>query len=70
MFASATLEGSHPSGAAESGADALADAAEEVRAWLVTARGGAPFLSGADGRLLVSWLEAGVSVADLLRAID
>lgn len=51
-------------------ADALADAAEEVRAWLVSARGGAPFLSGADARLLAGWLEAGVPVADLLRAID
>jgi hypothetical protein len=70
MFASATLEGSGPSAAAESGADTLADAAEEVRAWLVTARGGAPFLSAADGRLLVGWLESGVPVADLLRAID
>ena len=32
-----------------SGAEALADAAEEVRAWLVSARGGAPF----DGNLMV-----------------
>lgn len=70
MFASAPLERSRPSEGAESEADALADAAEEVRAWLVTARGGAPFLSGSDGRLLVSWLESGVPVADLLRAID
>lgn len=52
------------------GAEALADAAEEVRAWLVSARGGAPFLSGADARLLADWLESGVAVADLLRAID
>lgn len=55
---------------AAGGAEALADAAEEVRAWLVSARGGAPFLSGADARLLADWLESGVSVADLLRAID
>lgn len=47
-----------------------ADAAEEVRAWLVTARGGAPFLSASDGRRLADWLEDGVLVRDLLRAID
>ncbi len=47
-----------------------ADAAEEVRAWLVTARGGAPFLSASDGRKLADWLEGGVGVRDLLRAID
>ncbi len=47
-----------------------ADAAEEVRAWLVSARGGAPFLSGSDGRRLADWLEGGVHVRDLLRAID
>jgi len=47
-----------------------ADAAEEVRAWLVTARGGAPFLSASDGRKLADWLEGGVPVRDLLRAID
>lgn len=48
----------------------FADAAEEVRAWLVSARGGAPFLSGSDGRRLADWLEGGVAVRDLLRAID
>ena len=47
-----------------------ADAAEEVRAWLVTARGGAPFLSGSDSRRLENWLDGGVGVRDLLRAID
>ena len=45
-------------------------AAEEVRAWLVTARAGAPFLSAGDGRALLEWLDEGVGVADLLRAID
>lgn len=50
--------------------DALADAAEEVRAYFVEVRGGAPFLSAADGRRLVAWLEAGVPVARLLVAID
>ena len=37
--------------------------AEEVRAYLVAVRGGAPFLSAADGRLLIHWLEQGFSVA-------
>ena len=45
-------------------------AAEQVRAYLVTVRGGAPFLSGADGRLLLDWLEGGVPVSGILCAID
>jgi len=48
----------------------LAAAAEEVRAWFVQARGGAPFLSGKDGRLLVAWLEAGIPVSSILIAIE
>jgi len=44
--------------------------AEEVRAYLVSTRGGAPFLSSADGRLLVSWLDEGVPVAAVLAAIE
>lgn len=48
----------------------LAEAAEEVRAYLVALRGGAPFLSGPDGRLLVDWLEAGVPVSAILVALD
>ncbi len=44
--------------------------AEAVRAYLVELRGGAPFLSGADSRLLVRWLEAGISVALILAALD
>ena len=44
--------------------------AEEVRAFLVTVRGGAPFLSAADGRLLVDWLDQGVPVAVVLSAIE
>lgn len=44
--------------------------AEEVRAYLVTVRGGAPFLSAADGRLLVDWLDQGVPVAVVLSAIE
>jgi hypothetical protein len=49
---------------------AYQEAAEEVRAHLVAVRGGAPFLSPADARLLVSWLDAGVPVVDVLRAIE
>jgi hypothetical protein len=49
---------------------ALAARAEEVRAYLVALRGGAPFLSGPDGRVLVAWLEAGVSTAAITAAID
>lgn len=33
-------------------------------------RGGAPFLSGADARLLVEWLEAGIPVASILAAVE
>ncbi len=42
----------------------------EVTDYLVAVRGGAPFLSGADGRLLLAWLDAGVSVPAILAAID
>lgn len=48
----------------------LADRAESVRAYLVAVRGGAPFLSSADGRLLLSWLEQGVPVPLIQSAID
>lgn len=48
----------------------MAEAAEEVRAFLVSIRGGAPFLSGADGRVLVEWLSEGVPVAAILTAIE
>ncbi len=44
--------------------------AEEVRAYLVTVRGGAPFLSAADGRLLVEWLDQGIPIAVVLSAIE
>jgi hypothetical protein len=49
---------------------AIAARAEEVRAYLVALRGGAPFLSGPDGRVLVAWLEAGISTAAITAAID
>jgi hypothetical protein len=45
-------------------------AAEEIRAHLVQLRGGAPFLSSADARLLVEWLDGGVSVSDVLLALE
>ena len=45
-------------------------AAEEVREHLCALRGGALFLSAADALLLVEWLEAGVSVIDVLRALE
>lgn len=47
-----------------------AERAEEVRAFLVGVRGGAPFLSSHDGRLLLAWLEAGVAVTTILRGIE
>ncbi len=48
----------------------LEEDAETVRAYLVELRGGAPFLSGADSRLLVRWLEQGISVAVILSVLD
>jgi hypothetical protein len=48
----------------------MAANAEAVRAYLVELRGGAPFLSGADSRLLVGWLEAGVPVPVITAALD
>ena len=50
--------------------DLESEAAEEVRAYLVALRGGAPFLSGGDGRLLVRWLDAGVPVPVILAGLD
>jgi hypothetical protein len=46
------------------------DSAEEIRAHLCALRGGAPFLSPADALALVQWLEQGVDVADILRALE
>lgn len=48
----------------------LSERAEAVTSYLVTLRGGAPFLSGADGRLLVRWLEQGVPVPTILTALE
>ena len=46
------------------------EAAEEIRAHLCMLRGGAPFLSPADTWQLVRWLDCGVSVADVLQALE
>ena len=45
-------------------------AAEEVRAHLVSMRGGAPFLSPSDAYILDSWLTEGVSIPSILYAIE
>lgn len=50
--------------------DRMAAAAEEVRAWFVLARGGAPFLSATDGHTLIAWLEAGIPVSMVMLAIE
>ncbi|MAA79820.1 MAG: hypothetical protein CL916_11220 [Deltaproteobacteria bacterium] len=44
--------------------------AEEIRAYLVHVRGGAPFLSGADCRLLTTWLDDDISILAITTAID
>ena len=44
--------------------------AEDVRAYLVHVRGGAPFLSGADCQLLITWLDKEISVMAINTAID
>lgn len=45
-------------------------AAEQIRAHLCHLRGGAPFLSPEDTLVLVSWLDAGVPVPDVLVALE
>lgn len=45
-------------------------AAEQVRAHLVMVRGGAPFLSPLDAKLLVEWLDSAVPVDVILTAIE
>lgn len=47
-----------------------AEHAETIRSYLVSVRGGAPFLSGADCRLLVQWLDDQVPTASILSVID
>ena len=51
--------------------DPVEAAAEEVRAHLVALRGGAPFLSPGDARLLLRWLDTeGRSVAEICLALE
>ncbi len=47
-----------------------AAAAAQVAAHLVMVRGGAPFLSGADARLLTEWIDEELPVAGILACID
>ena len=44
--------------------------AETIRTYLISVRGGAPFLSGADCRLLIQWLDDQVPVPTILTTID
>ena len=46
------------------------DAAAQIVAHLVSLRGGAPFLSSSDARLLMGWLNQGVPVPLLLHALE
>ena len=48
----------------------LQESAEHIATYLVNVRGGALFLSGADLRLLVEWLQGDVPVPAILCAID
>jgi len=48
----------------------LARAAEVVSRYVVMLRGGAPFLSAADGKLLLTWLDRGLSVPIILATVD
>lgn len=50
--------------------EARQHAAEQVREHLVTLRGGAPFLSPADGRLLGRWLDEATPVAAICLALE
>lgn len=50
--------------------DAVETAVDEVRSFLVTLRGGAPFLSPFDARLLLQWLGDGVPVRVILYALE
>ncbi len=59
-----------PGTAGQPGFGELAADAEAVRAYLVSVRGGAPFLSSVDARLLHDWLGSGVRVGLIARAID
>ena len=49
---------------------AMQDAAEQIRDHLVQLRGGAPFLSPVDAKLLLEWLESGIGVSTIVRALE
>lgn len=44
--------------------------AETISEYLITLRGGAPFLSGADSRLLVQWLDEDIPPPAILSALE
>ncbi len=46
------------------------DDAEQIQAYLVQLRGGGPFLSSYDGRLLLRWMDNEVPVPVVLQALD
>ena len=50
--------------------DSHVENAETIRSYLISVRGGAPFLSGADCRLLIQWLDDEVPVPTILTTID
>ncbi len=54
----------------EAADERLKEAAEAIRAYLVSVRGGAPLLSGADARVLHDWLVRGVRIGAIVRGID
>ncbi|MCB9682024.1 MAG: hypothetical protein H6733_11220 [Alphaproteobacteria bacterium] len=64
-----TQPGSEPSSPPDAEAHHTASV-EVVRQALVRLRGGAPFLSSADGALLVRWLDEGVPVWKILHGLD
>ena len=46
------------------------ETAEQIRSYLVSIRGGAPFLSSTDGQILVEWLDSSISPAIICSVID
>lgn len=46
------------------------ESAELVSDYLVTLRGGAPFLSGADAQLLIEWLDEDIAIPTILSALE
>jgi hypothetical protein len=50
--------------------DSHISSAETISEYLITLRGGAPFLSGADTRLLVQWLDEDIPPPAILSALE